>query len=69
METLDCGQVMAWRLRRHHLHERAPAGAMLDVTADPCGLDRRPARARLGGGAVATPGPPGRWPPATRWTG
>jgi uncharacterized protein YcaQ len=29
---------MAWRLRRHHLHERAPAGAMLDVTADLCGL-------------------------------
>jgi uncharacterized protein YcaQ len=38
METVDWGQVMAWRLRRHHLHERAPATAMLDVTADVCGL-------------------------------
>src|SRR5215218_5584128 len=32
------------------------------------GLDRRPARARLGGGPVATPGPAGRPPAATGWT-
>jgi Winged helix DNA-binding domain len=38
METFGWGQVMAWRLRRHHLHERAPAGAMLDVATDLCGL-------------------------------
>ncbi len=31
-------QVMAWRLRRHHLHERAPAHAMDDVVAGLCGL-------------------------------
>ena len=29
---------MAWRLRRHHLHEPAPAAAMLEVAAAICGL-------------------------------
>ena len=37
METFDWAQVIAWRLRRHHLDERTPA-AMLDVTAEICGL-------------------------------
>jgi hypothetical protein len=38
METFDWAQVIAWRLRRHHLDERTPAAAMLDVTAEICGL-------------------------------
>ncbi|HEX8132911.1 MAG TPA: winged helix DNA-binding domain-containing protein, partial [Actinomycetes bacterium] len=38
METFDWGQVMAWRLRRHQLAERAPTGAMLEVTARIAGL-------------------------------
>jgi hypothetical protein len=31
-------QVRAWRVRRHHLHERVPATAMLDVVADLAGV-------------------------------
>jgi uncharacterized protein YcaQ len=31
-------QVVAFRLRRHHLHQRAPAGAMLEVTGAIAGL-------------------------------
>ena len=38
METFDWAQVMAWRLRRHQLGERAPAEAMLEVTARIAGL-------------------------------
>jgi hypothetical protein len=38
VETFDWGQVMAWRLRRHQLEERAPADAMLEVTARIAGL-------------------------------
>jgi Winged helix DNA-binding domain len=38
VETYGWAQVMAWRLARHHLDERAPAAAMLDVAADICGL-------------------------------
>ena len=38
METFDWAQVMAWRLRRHQLEERAPADAMLAVTARIAGL-------------------------------
>ena len=32
---LSWAQVMAWRAARHHLDERAPAKAMLDVVAEP----------------------------------
>jgi Winged helix DNA-binding domain len=38
VERLSWAQVMAWRLRRHQLDERAPAKAMLDVTARIAGL-------------------------------
>jgi hypothetical protein len=38
VERLSWAQVMAWRLRRHQLDERAPATAMLDVTARIAGL-------------------------------
>jgi len=38
VERFDWAQVMAWRLRRHQLDERAPAEAMLDVTARIAGL-------------------------------
>jgi len=38
VETYDWAQVMAWRLRRHQLDVRAPAAAMLDVTARIAGL-------------------------------
>ena len=38
METFHWAQVMAWRLRRHQLDERAPATAMLEVTARIAGL-------------------------------
>ena len=38
MGTFDWAQVMAWRLRRHQLDERAPAAAMLEVTAKIAGL-------------------------------
>jgi Winged helix DNA-binding domain len=36
--TLGWAQVAAWRTARHHLEERAPAKAMLDVVADIAGL-------------------------------
>ena len=35
---LDWAQVMAWRAARHHLDERVPAKAMLEVVADIAGL-------------------------------
>jgi len=38
VETFDWAQVMAWRARRHQLDERAPAEAMLEVTARIAGL-------------------------------
>jgi hypothetical protein len=38
VETFDWAQVMAWRLRRHQLDERAPAEAMLEVTTRIAGL-------------------------------
>lgn len=31
-------QAMAWRMRRHHLHERAPRERALEVASDVCGL-------------------------------
>ena len=38
MLKLTWPQAAAWRIRRHHLHQRAPAGAMLDVASQLCGL-------------------------------
>ena len=38
MTTLGWEQVMAWRLRRHQLHERVPAGDALRVVARIAGL-------------------------------
>jgi Winged helix DNA-binding domain len=38
LTRLGWGQVRAWRLRRHHLDERAPRDAMLDVVAGIAGL-------------------------------
>jgi hypothetical protein len=38
VERCSWAQVMAWRLRRHQLDERAPATAMLEVTARIAGL-------------------------------
>ena len=35
---LTWDHVAAWRSRRHHLHERAPAGRMLDLVDDLCGV-------------------------------
>jgi hypothetical protein len=35
---LDWAQVMAWRAARHHLDERVPAQAMLEVVAEIAGL-------------------------------
>jgi hypothetical protein len=35
---LDWAQVMAWRAARHHLDERVPAKAMLDVVAELAGV-------------------------------
>jgi hypothetical protein len=35
---LGWAQVIAWRAARHHLVERAPAKAMLEVVADVAGL-------------------------------
>ena len=35
---LGWAQVMAWRAARHHLDERVPAKATLDVVAEICGL-------------------------------
>ena len=37
-ERLSWDQVRAWRLRRHHLGERAPRKLMLDVVSSICGL-------------------------------
>ncbi|HZC14994.1 MAG TPA: winged helix DNA-binding domain-containing protein [Thermoleophilaceae bacterium] len=36
--TLSWRQALAWRMRRHRLVERAPAGEMLDVAGQICGL-------------------------------
>lgn len=36
--SLTWAQAMAWRARRHHLHEHAPRSAMLDVAAEIGGL-------------------------------
>src|SRR6266545_2052361 len=36
--TLTWGQVAGFRLRRHHLHERASRSQMLEVVADIAGL-------------------------------
>ncbi len=38
MTTLSWDAVLAWRLRRQHLAERAPRAAALDVVSDLCGL-------------------------------
>jgi hypothetical protein len=38
VQSFHWAQVMAWRLRRHQLDERAPAEAMLEVTARIAGL-------------------------------
>jgi hypothetical protein len=38
MTALGWEQVMAWRLRRHQLHERVPAGDALQVVARIAGL-------------------------------
>ena len=38
LTRLGWGQVRAWRLRRHHLSERAPRDAMLEVAAGIAGL-------------------------------
>ena len=38
MLRLTWSQVAAWRVRRHHLDQRAPAGSMLEVASRLCGL-------------------------------
>lgn len=38
MVKLTWPQAAAWRMRRHHLHERAHAGSMLKVASRLCGL-------------------------------
>ena len=38
MTALTWKQVMAWRVQRHHLHQRAPLRSMLKVAARLCGL-------------------------------
>lgn len=38
MLKLTWARAAAWRIRRHHLDERAPAGAVLAVTSRLCGL-------------------------------
>jgi Winged helix DNA-binding domain len=38
LTELNWRQVAAWRVHRHHLAERAPRRALLDVVADICGL-------------------------------
>ena len=38
MLRLTWSQVAAWRVRRHHLDQRAPAGSMLEVARRLCGL-------------------------------
>ena len=35
---LSWDRVLAWRLARHHLVGRAPAGALVDVAGAVCGL-------------------------------
>lgn len=37
-ERLSSDQVLGWRLRRHHLGDRAPRKRMLDVVSSICGL-------------------------------
>src|SRR5260370_39880005 len=38
MLRLTWPQAAAWRVRRHHLNQRAPAGSMLAVASRLCGL-------------------------------
>src|SRR5579871_1218887 len=38
MLQLTWRQAAAWRLRRHHLHRRAPARDLLDVVSRLCGV-------------------------------
>jgi hypothetical protein len=38
MLKLAWSQIAAWRVRRHHLDQRAPAGSMLAVASRLCGL-------------------------------
>jgi len=38
MLKLTWPRVAAWRVRRHHLEQRAPAGSMLEVARRLCGL-------------------------------
>src|SRR5262249_3584555 len=38
MIKLTWPRLAAWRIRRHHLHRRAPAGSMLPVASRLCGL-------------------------------
>src|ERR1700730_18267976 len=38
MLKLTWSQVAAWRVRRHHLDQRTPAGSMLTVASRLCGL-------------------------------
>src|SRR5579864_5479760 len=38
MVKLSWAQAAAWRVHRHHLHQRAPAGSMLAVASRLCGL-------------------------------
>jgi hypothetical protein len=38
MLKLTWSRVAAWRVRRHHLDQRAPAGSMLAIASRLCGL-------------------------------
>src|SRR5690242_19127787 len=38
MQSLTWAKAAAWRVHRHHLEERAPAGTLLRVTSRLCGL-------------------------------
>src|SRR5579864_1245572 len=38
MLKLTWRQALAWRIRRHHLDQRAPAGSMLAIASRLCGL-------------------------------
>jgi uncharacterized protein YcaQ len=38
MQTLSWSRIAAWRVRRHHLDQRLPAGSMLAVASELCGL-------------------------------
>jgi uncharacterized protein YcaQ len=38
MQKMTWAQAAAWRIRRHHLHQRAPAGSLLAVASRLCGL-------------------------------